>query len=338
MPASAALARASRIPLISAADPGNNVNHVNHGHGHFLFLFLDGVGIGENNPAINPFFSAELKYFGGIFGGIPSRENGSIENGSAFVQPCDALLGVEGLPQSGTGQTALFTGVNAAQLIGMHFGPYPHSQIKPLLEEKNIFKVLKELGANVHFANAFPKQFFEYIESGHRKLSATTLSCMMNGIPLCNADSLRSGDGISADITAERWHSELGYSDIEPMKPFEAGKVLRKITEKHDFTMFEYFLTDKAGHDKDKELAERVLETFDEFLGGIMEDGMLDLTILISSDHGNVEDLSTKTHTLNPSLTAVAGEHADFFKGKLPSICDVTPRIIELFKDRFHQS
>ncbi len=307
-------------------------------HSHFLFIFLDGVGIGGKNPEINPFFSAKLENFRKIFGGVPSLENQFLENGSASIQPSDALLGVDGFPQSGTGQTALFTGVNAAQLIGMHFGPYPHSQIKPLLEEKNIFKVLKTLGADVYFANAFPRQFFEYVETGQRKLSATTLSCMMSGVPLCNADSLRSGDGISADITAERWRSELGYSDIEPMKPFEAGKRLRAIALRHDFTMFEHFLTDKAGHDKDKELAERVLETFDEFLGGIMGDGMLDLTILISSDHGNVEDLSTKTHTLNPSLTAVAGEHADFFKGRLPSICDVTPRIVELFKKHFLQA
>ncbi len=301
---------------------------------HFLFLFLDGVGIGEENPDANPFFSADLKYFKKIFGGIPSKEKLFMENGTSFVQPCDALLGVEGLPQSGTGQVTLFTGVNAAKMIGMHFGPYPHSQTRPLLEEKNIFKVLKNLGADVHFGNAFPRQFFEYVELGQRRLSATTLSCMMSGVPLCTADSLRNGEGISADITAARWNSDLGYPDIKPVKAFEAGKVLRKIAEKHDFTLFEFFLTDKAGHEQDKPLAEKVLETFDEFLGGIVESGLKNLTILISSDHGNVEDLSVKTHTLNPSLTAVAGEHADFFKGKLKSIADVTPAIVEVFKQR----
>ncbi len=299
---------------------------------HFLFLFLDGVGIGEEDPEINPFFSVQLGAFKKIFGGIPSRENSFMENGSAFVQPSDAILGVEGFPQSGTGQVTLFTGVNAAQIIGMHFGPYPHSQTRPLLEEKNIFKVLRNLGADVHFANAFPRQFFEYIESGQRRLSATSLSCLMSGIPLCNADSLRKGDGISADITAERWHNELDYSDIMPMKAFDTGKVLRQIAEKRDFTMFEFFLTDKAGHKQDKAMAEKVLEMFDEFLGGIVDGGLNNLTILISSDHGNVEDLSVKTHTFNPSLTAVAGKHAEFFKGRLKSIADVTPMIVGLFK------
>lgn len=302
---------------------------------HFLFLFLDGVGIGDENPEINPFFSARLDNFRKIFGGVPSRDRQALQNGNSFVEPSDALLGVEGLPQSGTGQTALFTGVNAAKIIGMHFGPYPHSQIRPVLEEKNIFRVLKDLGADVYFANAFPRQFFEYVESGHRKLSATTMSCMMTGIPVCDAASLRKGEGISADITAERWPTELGYSDVTPVTAFEAGKRLGHIAGKHDFTMFEYFLTDKAGHDMNRKLAETSLENLDDLLGGVAHGGLDKLTILISSDHGNVEDLSVKTHTLNPSLTAVAGEHAEFFMGKLISICDVTPRIVELFKERF---
>ncbi len=301
---------------------------------HFLFLFLDGVGIGEQDPDVNPFFSTDLKYLKRTFGGVPSSKNCHLENESAFVLPCDALLGVEGLPQSGTGQVTLFTGTNAAEIIGMHFGPYPHSQTRPLLEEKNIFKVLKNIGANVHFANAFPRQFFEYVESGQRRLSATTLSCMMSGVPLCTADSLRNGEGISADITAERWSSDMGYSDIKPAKAFDAGKALKRISEKHDFTMFEFFLTDKAGHSKDMLMAKKVLETFDEFFGGIVEGGLNNLTILISSDHGNVEDISVKTHTLNPSFTAVAGQEAEFFKGKLDSIADVTPAVVELFKQR----
>jgi 2,3-bisphosphoglycerate-independent phosphoglycerate mutase len=300
---------------------------------HFLFLFLDGVGIGERNPEVNPFFSIKLEHFERIFGGIPSTEMPAIGDAEAFVEPSDPLLGVEGLPQSGTGQTSLFTGVNAAKLIEMHFGPYPHSQIRPLLEEKNIFRVLKELGADVYFANAFPRQFFEYVESGHRKLSATTMSCMTSGVPLCNADSLRAGESLSADITAERWPKELGYPDVVPLSAVDAGRRLRDISVKHDFTMFEYFLTDKAGHDMNRDMAEAVLTNFDQLLGGLADGGLDKTTLLISSDHGNVEDISVKTHTLNPSLTAVAGEHAAYFKGRVSSICDITPRIVQLFKE-----
>ena len=83
-----------------------------------------------------------------------------------------------------------------------------------------------------------------------------------------------------------------------------------------------------------RKLAETSLKNLDDLLGGVAEGGLDRLTILISSDHGNVEDLSVKTHTLNPSLAAVAGEDAEFFMGKLNSICDVTPKIVELFKER----
>jgi Phosphoglyceromutase len=252
----------------------------------------------------------------------------------SFIVPTDALLGVEGLPQSGTGQTSLFTGVNAARVINSHFGPYPHSEIRTILEEKNIFRVLKELGADVYFANAYPKQFFEYVERGQRKLSATTLSCLMSGIPLCDDESLKKGEGISADITGERWRTDLGYDDIEPQKPFDVGKRMRSIAEAHDFTMFEFFLTDHAGHEQDMEFARKVLEIFDEFLGGVIEGGFSGLTVLISSDHGNVEDLSTRAHTLNPVLTGVAGEHAGFFEGKIHSITDIAPTIVDLFKSK----
>lgn len=224
--------------------------------------------------------------------------------------------------------------MNAAKVLNSHFGPYPHSELRTILKEENIFKVLKTLGADVYFANAYPKQFFEYIEAGTRKLSATTLSCLMSGVPLCNDESLRRGEGISADITAERWSRELGYSDIEPQKPFEVGRIMRKIAEAHDFTMFEFFLTDHAGHEQDMGFARKILEVFDEFLGGIVEGGLSNLTVLISSDHGNIEDLSTRAHTLNPVLTAVAGEDVSFFEGRICSIIDIAPTIIALFRSK----
>ena len=82
-------------------------------------------------------------------------------------------------------------------------------------------------------------------------------------------------------------------------------------------------------------MAEKVLKNYDEFLGGVVDGGLKNLTILMASDHGNIEDLSIKTHTLNPSFTAVAGEHVNYFKGKLKSIADVTPAIVGLFKQIF---
>jgi len=71
--------------------------------------------------------------------------------------------------------------------------------------------------------------------------------------------------------------------------------------------MYEHFLTDLAGHTQDMEHAALVLENLEALLDGLLSH--LDLfrhLVVLASDHGNIEDLSTKQHTLNcvsgPSL------------------------------------
>jgi len=68
---------------------------------------------------------------------------------------------VEGLPQSGTGQATLFTGVNCAERVGRHFGPYPHSTTHEILRDHNLFRRVEDASTPVNgqthaatFANA----------------------------------------------------------------------------------------------------------------------------------------------------------------------------------------
>ena len=74
------------------------------------FLFVDGIGIGPKTQH-NPLASSEMKSFSyftgeeGLHGECEEREEESI-----LFKNIDANIDVEGLPQSGTGQTALFTG------------------------------------------------------------------------------------------------------------------------------------------------------------------------------------------------------------------------------------
>jgi len=103
-------------------------------------IFIDGVGIGNKDYSSNPFFKYGFKTFEKFFGGIPSLQNSKLETDNRFLFPVDACLGVEGLPQSGTGQTSIFCGINAPRIIGQHFGPYPYSTLVPIIKEKNIFK------------------------------------------------------------------------------------------------------------------------------------------------------------------------------------------------------
>jgi 2,3-bisphosphoglycerate-independent phosphoglycerate mutase len=292
-------------------------------------IFLDGVGIGRRDGTVNPFFASEYPSLSSMFGGvIPSVDNPAVLDTGFAIGKIDATLGVPGLPQSGTGQTALFTGVNAAAYIGKHFGPYPYSTLQPIIEEKNIFRRIRNAGRSFSFVNAYPKQFFDYIESGKRRLTVTTLACLLSRIPLHHADDLREKKAISADITNERWHA-LGYPDIGTIPPAEAGRRFAHLASRHDFLLFEYFLTDHAGHKQDMENAVRVIGVFDEFLGGF-NDARDDGTLLVmTSDHGNVEDLTVKTHTRNDVPLWVSGTRSADFVDGLGSLTDISGRIMK---------
>lgn len=105
-----------------------------------IFIFVDGLGIGcddpETNPLRDPRFPALTKLL-------------------AHASPLDACLGIDGLPQSATGQATLLTGVNAAKEMGRHIEGFPPSALKKLIEHENLFSKLHKLGKRCTFANAY---------------------------------------------------------------------------------------------------------------------------------------------------------------------------------------
>jgi 2,3-bisphosphoglycerate-independent phosphoglycerate mutase len=298
-----------------------------------ILLFLDGVGIGPSNSDINPFFVASLPVLKSLLGNnLPHKKFTHHTNSLVNLKPVNATLGMPGLPQSGTGQVAIFTGVNGARKFGKHFGPYPPTPLRPLIEQKNIFRQLKELDKRVTFANAFPKQFFDYTASGTRRLTVTTLACLMSGVPLLRINELKQDRAISADLTRARW-PELGYPELPVISPAAAGRHLWQIAREYDFTLFEYWLTDHAGHSQDMKRAVSVLEQLDAFLGGFFESfNGHQSTLIVISDHGNIEDLSTKSHTRNPVPCIIAGKNKNRIAESIKSITHVTPVIVSLFK------
>ena len=291
-------------------------------------IFLDGVGIGEPDPEKNIFFKRKFKFLENIFGSTPSLENQYLEKNGCYLFPSDANLGIPELPQSGTGQTSIFCGFNAPQELGKHFGPYPHTSLVPLIEEKNIFKAFLDRGQSPAFANAYPKIFFDYVDSGKRRLSVTSLSCLLSGVTLKNTEDLRTGDALSAEIDNSRWISSLGY-DLPLVKPEEAAERLMTLAKKHDFTLFEYFYTDHIGHFRIKDIADHTLNVLDDFLYYILANLDEELTLLICSDHGNIEDMSVKMHTRNPALTITAGKNAAVLKNKIKKLTDIKSAILE---------
>jgi len=232
---------------------------------HILFLFLDGVGIGKKDYEWNPFFKYGFKTFENLFGEIPHLEKQFLKNGKMFLSPVDALMDVAGLPQSGTGQTSIFCGVKAPQIIGQHFGPFPFSTLIPIIQRQNIFKYFVDQKKNVMFANAYPQIFFDYINSGKKRLSVTTLSCNLNAMKLNGYDEVVAGNALTAEITNRRWNTKLGYN-LPTISPKKAAENLLNISYKNSFTAFEYFLTDHLGHGRYDEDTEVTLHELDEFL------------------------------------------------------------------------
>ena len=292
-------------------------------------IFIDGVGIGKKDYEFNPFFKYGFKTFENIFGEIPHLEKQYLNKDEVYLFPTDANLGVEGLPQSGTGQVSIFCGLNAPKFVGKHFGPFPYSTTIPLIEKENIFKAYKDLGKSAHFANAYPKVFFDYIKSGKTRLSTTSLSCKLTGIKLNTIKEIRRKTAITAEITNERWNKKLKYQ-LKVITPETASLRLLKVSQKHDFTLFEYFLTDHLGHGRIADEFEQIYNNLDRFLLSILTEMDKDqLTVIICSDHGNFEDLSVKTHTRNPALTITAGKYAKNFADEISDLTQIKSTIIK---------
>jgi hypothetical protein len=301
---------------------------------NILFLFLDGIGIGRDDPGLNPFAELDLPSFEKLAGGHRWIEGTpETREPDRLFTAIDANLGMEGLPQSGTGQATLFTGVNCARIADRHYGPFPHSKTKPTIEGLNVFRRLEELFPDESepcaFANAYPERFFGYVEKRDR-WTVTTRSCLYSNTRIRSTDDLRNGLAVPADLTGKRW-PEPDEVDMMPADERAAARRLLRIASHHHFTLFEYFFTDKAGHKQSSDQARRVLTNLDILLDEILTGMQMDeVLLLLTSDHGNLEDLSTKSHTRNPVPFVAYGRGADEF-GAVKSLVDVTPAIVALF-------
>ena len=294
--------------------------------GRVLFIFLDGVGIGTGNPETNPFFRARLPTLENILGGdLPDLDHPEVRGGNAFAFPLDPLLGVAGLPQSGTGQAALLTGKNAPALYGRHFGPWVPVQLRPLVEEENVLSRAQAQGASCAFANAYPKEFWDSRWARHP--AGPPLAATAAGLMTRDANALARGEALSSEIVNTSWKTRLGYTELPDITPRRAGRQLAQISHAHDLTFFAHYATDYAGHRGRMEGALRALEVVDSFLAGVLEEMAAETLLVVASDHGNVEDV-TAGHTLNPVLGLLVGTCARERRQELGKITDIPGMIL----------
>ncbi len=265
-----------------------------------LFLFVDGIGLGPDAEA-NPFATLSLPAFESASGGRWTAGHAAIGEQERVFKGIDATLGVPGLPQSGTGQATLFTGINGAALAGRHFGPFPHSATRPAVAEHNLFRqVQRRFPAEPEpaaFANAYPERFFEWGRQRDR-WTVTTRCCLDASVRIRTEADWKAGLAVPANLTGKGWPSPSAAPAA--ISERTAAEYLLAVSRRHRLTLFEFYLTDKAGHAQSAEQAAGVLRSLDRFLARLFAGLPPDTLFLLTSDHGNVEDLSIKTHTLNP--------------------------------------
>lgn len=270
---------------------------------------MDGVGLGSADPAVNPFVTAAMPHLTGLFGeGWYLKERGRIVTSRVSLVPTDATLGVPGRPQSATGQATILTGRNVPRLVGQHYGPKPSPEVAAIIREGTLFHEVVASGGQAALITPYPQRYFEAIDSGRRLLSAVPLAATSAGLNLMTAEDLREGRAVSPEFSGQGWRDHLGYADIPTLSLAEAGRHIAAIAQSYHFSFFEHWPSDRAGHRGSLAEAVRHLEMIDTVVGSLLdawnhETGLL----IITSDHGNIEEKDHRQHTRNPVPTILAG-------------------------------
>jgi hypothetical protein len=300
---------------------------------HMMFMFLDGVGLGESDPTSNPFAGADMPALQSLLGGERLvAESVRVETEWATLIALDACMGVAHLPQSATGQATLLTGKNVPEMLGYHYGPKPNPDVAEIIHAGTFFHTFRARNQHAALLNAYPPGYFAAIDSGRRLYSAIPLAVTRAGISLKTTDDYYQGKAMSADFTGEGWRKHLGMPDAPVYTPAGAGRLLASLAQAHEFSFFEFWLSDYIGHRQDMNEARKTLSHFDEVLSGLIEAwDFLDGLLLITSDHGNLEDLSTRRHTRNAVPALIIGSRAQrkAFGDRLASLKDVSPAILQ---------
>lgn len=271
-----------------------------------LFVFVDGLGLGSDDPNVNPLADR------GRFPVLHKMLEQSI--------PLDASMGVSGLPQSATGQAALLTGLNAAKLMGRHIEGFPPPRLKARVQEHNIFSKLLAAGKTCTFANDYWLDDVAHIPP--RRESVTTVATLAAFGAVRGKAELSANRAVYHDLTREKLR-ERGYTG-PLITPEEAAEHLIGIANDHDFTLFEFFETDHAGHSGDPLKIFQCLEKLDRFFAAVLPFRGL---LIMTSDHGNIEDLSVRTHTMN-SVPLFASNPEKF--QTLERIDQLTPKLLNV--------
>lgn len=294
-----------------------------------LLVFVDGIGFGRSGPQ-NPFFETPLDVLAPLGGG-----GGDPFPGASLVR-VDASLGHPGLPQSATGQSVIFTGTDAIALAGGHASGYPTRKLRELITREGFLGKARTRGSRAKFLNAYDERRARHVENvlagkeeANRRFppSASSVCGLACGNSLSTFEDLEKGRAATFDLTGDLLRA-VGL-DAPRMSIEQAARNVAAGAADNDVSLFEMFLTDAAGHSQDTEWARDEAVRTDRFLRVLFESiDPREQLVVVTSDHGNLEDLSVRTHTRAPvPLLAYGARAADFTAGA-KTLLDVAPRLL----------
>ena len=280
---------------------------------HVLLILLDGVGL----PLSRPLSESVYADFPVLLELLERRS-----------RPLDACLGVPGPPQSATGQTAIFTGINAPARLGEHIQGFPNARLRRMVASANVFTRLLARGVSCTFANAYVRGPGAELPLMLR--SVTTVATLSAFGQTRSREDLLRGEAVYHDLT--RWTlPERGIEDVPRISEHRAARDLWRVARSVRFCLFEFFLTDRMAHRGTPEQRRRVLRSLDLFLGELRGQcvSRRELLLLVS-DHGNIEDESRRGHTRNPVPWIAFGRGSREAHRSCRDLTDVTPFIVRV--------
>lgn len=298
-----------------------------------LFVFVDGVGAGRPDPETNPLARGEF-----LLSRFEDGSGAPLPGGGRAVL-ADACLGVPGRPQSATGQTTILTGENAPAHLGHHLLGFPNARLRELLRARSLFRTLSDAGRRAVFANAYPVAYLRALglpadgepefELGKRRAraAATTVAFAAGGGRFTTWADAAAGRGLTHDIVGRR--ARAAGLPLPEREPAEAAGLLAGLARGHDLALFEFFETDEAGHARAMDRALETLGRLDVFLRALVAALGPDDALVVASDHGNLEDLSTRNHTRAPVPVLGFGRAAAAV-GEVRDLTHLAPLLLRL--------
>ena len=140
------------------------------------------------------------------------------------------------------------------------------------------------------------------------------------------ADDIRPGKRSTRTIpTASLSNKGCLYPSFRRKK---RPQVIHGASRRYEFILYEYFQTDLYAHRRPFADCVGLIRDLDALVATLLSrlDKRSD-TLVLTSDHGNLEDFHLRGHSRNPVPLMAWGKHGDSCAQKIKSLSDVTPAL-----------